>query len=212
MRLTLRKYRCDDDYWAVRQFLREVFLLNGRREFSWPLYRWDYWRWHVNANIFRFSLEAAVFLWETGEGRLAAVLHPEGPGEAFLEVHPRSARPSWRWRCCRWRRRSSPRGRRTAANAWSSGRTRGICCGGICSHGAATSATDHRNTSAAARWTNLSPIFGRRGLHHSRRWRCGRVAGAQLGLVASISSRRAGRKIPGLGVVSQRPVCAALLS
>ena len=58
MRLTQRKYRCDDDYWAIRQFLREVFLLNGRREFSWPLSRWDYWRWHVNANIFRFSLES----------------------------------------------------------------------------------------------------------------------------------------------------------
>jgi GNAT superfamily N-acetyltransferase len=88
MKLVQRKYRCDDDYWAVRQFLREVFLLNGRRELSWPLYRWDYWRWHVNANIFRFSLAAAVFLWETAEGRLAAVLHPDGPGEAFLEVHP----------------------------------------------------------------------------------------------------------------------------
>jgi mycothiol synthase len=88
MRLILRKYRCEDDYWAIRQFLREVFLLNGCRELSWPLYRWDYWRWHVNANIFRFSLEAAVFLWETAEGHLAAVLHPEGPGEAFLQVHP----------------------------------------------------------------------------------------------------------------------------
>ena len=88
MKLVQRKYRCEDDYWRIRQFLREVFLLNDRRELSWPLYRWDYWRWHVNANIFRFSLEAAVFLWETAEGRLAAVLHPEGPGEAFLQVHP----------------------------------------------------------------------------------------------------------------------------
>ena len=88
MKLMQRKYRCEDDYWRIRQFLREVFLLNDRRELSWPLYRWDYWRWHVNANIFRFSLEAAVFLWETAEGRLAAVLHPDGPGEAFLQVHP----------------------------------------------------------------------------------------------------------------------------
>jgi hypothetical protein len=28
--------------------LREVFLLNGRREVGWPLYRWDYWRWYIN--------------------------------------------------------------------------------------------------------------------------------------------------------------------
>ncbi len=88
MRLIRRKYQSEDDYWAIRAFLREVFLLNGRRERSWPLYRWDYWRWHVNENIFRFSLAAAVFLWETTDGRLAAVLHPEGPGEAFLQVHP----------------------------------------------------------------------------------------------------------------------------
>lgn len=88
MKLIRRKYQNEDDYWTIRAFLREVFLLNGRREVSWPLYRWDYWRWHVNENIFRFDLSAAVFLWETGEGRLAAVLHPDAAGEAFLQVHP----------------------------------------------------------------------------------------------------------------------------
>lgn len=88
MKLTRRKYQNEDDYWTIRVFLREVFMLNGRRELSWPLYRWDYWRWHVNENIFRFDLSAAVFLWETGDGRLAAALHPEGAGEAVLQVHP----------------------------------------------------------------------------------------------------------------------------
>jgi len=88
MKLTLRKYKNDDDHWKIRQFLREVYLLNDRREVGWPLYRWDYWRWHVNENIFKFNLEAAVFLWETDSGRLAAVLHPDGAGEAFLQVHP----------------------------------------------------------------------------------------------------------------------------
>ena len=88
MKLNHRKYHTEDDYWAIRGFLREVFLLHSRREVGWPVYRWDYWRWHVNENIFRFDLSAAVFLWEAGDGRLAAVLHPEGPGEAFLEVYP----------------------------------------------------------------------------------------------------------------------------
>ncbi len=88
MKLTMRKYQHDDDHWKIRQFLREVFLLNNRHEFSWPLYRWDYWRWHVNENIFQFNLEAAIFLWETADGKLAAVLHPDGPGESFLQVHP----------------------------------------------------------------------------------------------------------------------------
>lgn len=88
MRMIRRRYQCDDDYWRVRAFLRTLFLLHERREVCWPLYRWDYWRWHVNENIWRFGLDAAVFLWETADSRLAAVLHPDGPGEAFLQVHP----------------------------------------------------------------------------------------------------------------------------
>ncbi|MBI5294146.1 MAG: GNAT family N-acetyltransferase [Chloroflexi bacterium] len=93
MKLTMRKYQRDDDHWKMRQFLREVFLLNDRHEFSWPLYRWDYWRWHVNENIFKFNLEAAVFLWETADGKLVAALHPDGPGETFLQVHPNFRTP-----------------------------------------------------------------------------------------------------------------------
>lgn len=88
MKLMRRKYQTEDDYWAIRRFLRQMFLLHDRREVSWPVYRWDYWRWHVNENIFQFDLSAAVFLWETDDDRLAAVLHPDGPGEAFLQVQP----------------------------------------------------------------------------------------------------------------------------
>lgn len=88
MKLNRRRYRCEDDYWAIRAFLREVYLLHDRRAVCWPVQRWDYWRWHVNANRLHLSLEAAVFLWETMDGRLVAVLHPAGPGEACLQVHP----------------------------------------------------------------------------------------------------------------------------
>jgi hypothetical protein len=35
-------YQSEDDYWRIRQFLREVFGLNARRELSWPVYRFDY--------------------------------------------------------------------------------------------------------------------------------------------------------------------------
>lgn len=88
MKQTMRKYTQEEDYWRIRQFLRELFLLNGRHEVAWPLYRWDYWRWHVNENIWRFNLNAAVFLWEGENGRLIALLHPDNKGEAFLQVHP----------------------------------------------------------------------------------------------------------------------------
>jgi GNAT superfamily N-acetyltransferase len=50
--------------------------------------RFDYWRWHVNENIEHHRLEESVFIWETAGGRIAAVLNPEGQGEAFLQMHP----------------------------------------------------------------------------------------------------------------------------
>ena len=93
MKLVRRKYHSDEDYWRIRQFLREIYLINGRHEYSWPLYRWDYWRWHVNENIFQFNLEAAIFLWESGDGQIVALLNPDGPGEAFLNVHPNQISP-----------------------------------------------------------------------------------------------------------------------
>lgn len=88
MNLTRRNYQGEEDYWRIRQFLREVYQLNGRREHSWQVYRFDYWRWHVNLNIFKYPLEQKVFLWETGDGQLAAVLNPEGGHDAVLQVHP----------------------------------------------------------------------------------------------------------------------------
>ena len=87
MNLVQRRYQ-PDDYWRIRSFLREVYLLNDRHELSWQAYRFDYWRWHGVENIDHFQLDDVITLWETPSGQLAAVLHPEGRGEAFLQVHP----------------------------------------------------------------------------------------------------------------------------
>ncbi|KAB2853426.1 MAG: hypothetical protein F9K46_18355, partial [Anaerolineae bacterium] len=59
--LTMRPYQGEDDFWRIRVFLREVFLLNQRRERSWQVARWDYWRWHVNENIFQMPLDKVVY-------------------------------------------------------------------------------------------------------------------------------------------------------
>ena len=88
MALTMRRYRDQDDYWRIRRFLREVFLLNDRRELSWQVYRWDYWRWHGVENLDQGPMEENVFIWETTDGRIRAVLNPEGMGEVYLQVHP----------------------------------------------------------------------------------------------------------------------------
>ena len=89
MQVTMRAYQTEDDYWRIRAFLREVFLLNDRRELCWQVARLDYWRWHVieNCNICD-PVKNVTFIWETPDTQIAAVLNPEGRGEAHLQVHP----------------------------------------------------------------------------------------------------------------------------
>lgn len=88
MKLTMRNYQNEEDYWRIREFLRQVMILNGRRELSWHVARLDYWWWFINPDIEKILLEENVFLWETESGEIAAVLNPEGRGQAFLQVHP----------------------------------------------------------------------------------------------------------------------------
>jgi mycothiol synthase len=88
VKLTMRLYQSENDYQRMRNFLRQVFLLNGRRLLSWSVVRLDYWRWHGIANLGDGSLEKDVYLWETPDGQLAAFLNREGSGHAFLQIHP----------------------------------------------------------------------------------------------------------------------------
>lgn len=88
MKLVMRSYRNEEDYWRIREFLRGVTLLNDRREISWHVSRWDYWIWFGNPHIGKMQLEEKVFLWETEHGQIAAVLNPEDRGSVFLQVHP----------------------------------------------------------------------------------------------------------------------------
>ena len=87
MKPTLRTYRDEKDYWQIREFLREVSLLNDRHDYSWSLLRWDYWVWHINMNIFHFNLEEAIHLWEA-DGQIVAMLNPDANGEVFFQVNP----------------------------------------------------------------------------------------------------------------------------
>jgi GNAT superfamily N-acetyltransferase len=63
--------------------------LNNLREKSWHVARLDYWRWHGALNCQGLdSINDLVFLWETGDGQIAAVLNPEDRGDAHLQVNP----------------------------------------------------------------------------------------------------------------------------
>ena len=93
MKLTRHLYQDEDDYWQIREFLRQVFLLNDRREQSWHVARFDYWRWHGVENMGHGRLEEDVFIWEMADARvpsspIAAVLTRESPGDVFLQIHP----------------------------------------------------------------------------------------------------------------------------
>lgn len=89
MKLTLRPLSDPNDYFRVRNFLREVFLLNVRLEHSWHVARLDYWRWHFIATCqFTAPFEQVAVAWETEHGQFAAVLHPFSRDEIRLHIHP----------------------------------------------------------------------------------------------------------------------------
>lgn len=89
MAYAIRPCRNQDDWARVRAFLREVMLAEGLEPRSWHVARLDYWRWHVVTNgLEKLDYLDSTLLWETKSGSLAAVLNPEGAGEAHLQVHP----------------------------------------------------------------------------------------------------------------------------
>ena len=87
MKPIIHNYQNEEDNECIRGFLREVYLLNERHEYSWSLLRWDYWVWHVNMNICHMKLEDVISLWKVNDS-LVAMLNPDTPGEAFFQVHP----------------------------------------------------------------------------------------------------------------------------
>jgi mycothiol synthase len=88
MKYSSRPYQTKNDYWLMREFLRQVFILNNRRERSWHVARLDYARWHSCLNCANIGLEEVAYLWEYN-GQLIAFLMPDGGrGEAHLNIHP----------------------------------------------------------------------------------------------------------------------------
>jgi mycothiol synthase len=87
MKLSMRLYNDNEDYWRIREFLRQVMLLNNRRDLSWHVTRWDDLFWSIKPEFERITLEETVFIWETESGQIAAVLHPEDRGCVFLQIH-----------------------------------------------------------------------------------------------------------------------------
>lgn len=84
----MRSFKNEEDYWRIREFLRSVMLVNQRRELSWHVARLDYWWWFANPDLEKIPPQENIFIWETEGGEIAAVLNPEGRGQAFVQTHP----------------------------------------------------------------------------------------------------------------------------
>ncbi len=82
----MRPYRDEEDYWRIRAFLREVFLLNGRREMCWQAARLDYWRWHVVLNCEALPAIEPISSCGIRPAGSCRRSQPEGLGEVFLQV------------------------------------------------------------------------------------------------------------------------------
>jgi GNAT superfamily N-acetyltransferase len=94
MKLTRRAYQNEDDFWRIRNFLREIFLLNGQMEHSTHVANFDHWRWHYILTCHETLLpEKNTTLWETERGQIGAVLHPICHDEIRMYVHPQFRTP-----------------------------------------------------------------------------------------------------------------------
>jgi GNAT superfamily N-acetyltransferase len=89
MKPTLRPLIAEADYFRARNFLREVFLLNGGLEHSWHVARLDYWRWHFIATCqMTPPFDQVTASWQTPDGQIIAMAHPYGDGEIRVHIHP----------------------------------------------------------------------------------------------------------------------------
>lgn len=87
--MKLHPYQTEEDYWRVRNFLRDVFMLNDRLENSWHVARLDHWRYHfIDTCHVIESVRSGMAMWKTSDGKMAAVVTGLGMGEFRLHIHP----------------------------------------------------------------------------------------------------------------------------
>ena len=97
MTIRSRNYRGEEDYDSIRRLLMECYAINQTMH-CWGLERLDWWRYSIRAEDEMSGTrtwESDVHLWETDEGKLVGVVHPEGSiplptdwADVFVEIHP----------------------------------------------------------------------------------------------------------------------------
>lgn len=86
--ITSRSFQSEADFWAVRQLLIDTYPITAPG-FNWEIRRWDGQRFHNADAALDPAWTRVIRLWETADGQLVGVAHPEGdPGNAHFEIHP----------------------------------------------------------------------------------------------------------------------------
>ncbi len=85
--ITHRPFAGETDWQRVRDLLIEAFPVSGPG-FNWDFRRWDGHRFHRANTAITPQWSKGMQVWETGAGRLVGLVHPDGEGEAYLELHP----------------------------------------------------------------------------------------------------------------------------
>jgi mycothiol synthase len=86
-RIITRLIDTDEDWWRVRHLLIETYPITPV-DFNWDIRRWDGWRYHREDDSEYQEGKTGIRLWETEDGQLVGVAHPEGRGDVHLELHP----------------------------------------------------------------------------------------------------------------------------
>ncbi len=85
--LITRPYRGDDDFWKIREFLKDLLPITPLG-LAWETRRWDGRRFYDADPKHDPSWETSIRLWETAEGRLVAAAIHEGEGFPYPHTHP----------------------------------------------------------------------------------------------------------------------------
>lgn len=86
-RIVARPFYDDDDFRRVRSLLIETYPITPVG-FNWEIRRWDGLRYYNSDPALNPSWRETIRLWETQEGKIVGVVHPESQGDAHLELHP----------------------------------------------------------------------------------------------------------------------------
>jgi mycothiol synthase len=85
--ITHRPILSDEDFWRVRDLLVATYP-STPLHWNWEVRRWDGTRFHSEDIGPGGEWTRGIELWESDDGHLVGVAHPDGPGVGAMQLHP----------------------------------------------------------------------------------------------------------------------------